>query len=92
MKALIRSLVQKIAQNVHPDKVILFGSQAWGGADKESDVDLLVEFAETVDLFEFVRLKFFLEQVLHAQVDLVTEDALKKNMKDQILKEAIRAA
>ena len=42
MKALIRNLVHKIAQHVHPDKVILFGSQAWGGADKGSDVDLLV--------------------------------------------------
>jgi len=58
----------------------------------ESDVDILVEFAKPIGLFEFVRLKIYLEKLLQRKVDLVTPDALKERMREQILKEAIRAA
>jgi predicted nucleotidyltransferase len=33
---------QKIVDTIHPVKIILFGSQAEGTADKESDLDLFV--------------------------------------------------
>jgi len=52
----------------------------------------LVEFAKPIGLFEFVRLKIYLEKLLQRKVDLVTPDALKERMREQILKEAIRAA
>jgi predicted nucleotidyltransferase len=67
----------------------LFGSAARGEAGPESDIDILVEFAQPVGLFAFVRLKLFLEQVLGCDVDLVTEDALRASMKDGILGEAV---
>lgn len=38
----IRALVQRIVQRFHPEKVILFGSYAYGRPRPESDVDLLV--------------------------------------------------
>ena len=38
----IDSYVQQIAQNFHPEKIILFGSYAYGNPTKDSDVDLLV--------------------------------------------------
>ncbi len=40
--ALISEMVSKIVKHFHPDKVILFGSRAWGVPTKESDLDLLV--------------------------------------------------
>jgi len=40
--ALIREMVSKIVKHFHPDKVILFGSRAWGKPTGESDVDILV--------------------------------------------------
>jgi predicted nucleotidyltransferase len=70
----------------------LFGSVARGQATAASDVDILVEFAVPVGLFEFIRLKLFLERILGMPVDLVTPDALKESMREAILKEAIRAA
>ena len=72
--------------------ISIFGSVARDEAGERSDVDLLVEFSEPVGLFHFVRLKRFLEEVLAARVDLVTPGALKAQLRDQILREAIRAA
>jgi predicted nucleotidyltransferase len=67
----------------------LFGSAARGEIGPESDIDLLVEFSIPVGLFEFVRLKLVLEQILGREVDLVTPDALRPLMKDDILSEAV---
>ncbi len=38
----IQTLCDQIAREFHPDKIILFGSQAYGQPTVESDVDLLV--------------------------------------------------
>lgn len=38
----LKQAAQRLADNFHPKKIILFGSQAKGMADKHSDVDLLV--------------------------------------------------
>ena len=70
----------------------LFGSAARGELQPASDVDLLVEFSQPVGLFEFLRLDFYLEELLGCRVDLVTPDALKSQLRDRILREAIRAA
>ena len=39
---LLRTATERIVTQFHPDRVILFGSQARGTADERSDVDLLV--------------------------------------------------
>lgn len=72
----------------------LFGSVARGEAGAGSDVDLLVEFEPSahIGMFEFSRLRRMLIQLLGCNVDLATPDALHKAMKDDILREAIRAA
>jgi predicted nucleotidyltransferase len=40
--AAIRRFARQIAERFHPDKIILFGSYAYGTPHSESDVDLLV--------------------------------------------------
>lgn len=35
-------VTRRIVEAVHPEKIILFGSHAWGQPTKDSDVDLLV--------------------------------------------------
>jgi hypothetical protein len=70
----------------------LFGSVARGEAEEDSDVDLLVEFFRPVGFFEFVRLKRALEEILGRRVDLATPKSLKPQLRDRILKEAVRAA
>jgi predicted nucleotidyltransferase len=70
----------------------VFGSVARGQARKNSDVDILVDFEKPVGLFEYARLKMYLEDVLGREVDLVTPEALRKELREDILREAIRAA
>lgn len=70
----------------------VFGSVARDEARAESDVDILVEFSQPVGLFEFLRLSFYLEELLGCHVDLVTPDALRTRLREQILKEAVYAA
>lgn len=40
--AAIINIAQKIVKQVQPEKIILFGSFAWGTPGPDSDVDLLV--------------------------------------------------
>jgi predicted nucleotidyltransferase len=73
-------------------ELYLFGSAARDEARDDSDVDLLVEFEQPVSLFQFVRLQRGIEAVLGCRVDLVTRRAIKPQLRDRILREAIRAA
>lgn len=70
----------------------LFGSAAREELKAGSDIDILVDFTAPVTLFEFTRLRRYLESLLDRSVDLVTRDALKPQLREQILREAVRAA
>lgn len=41
-KSVIRAYARKVAERFQPDKIILFGSYAYGQPHEDSDVDLLV--------------------------------------------------
>jgi predicted nucleotidyltransferase len=69
------------------NKVGIFGSFATGKTKKKSDVDLLVEFEDVIDLFDFVHLTDELRKILKTKVDLSTPDAIKPYVKPMILKE-----
>jgi hypothetical protein len=87
---LLRDHASQLAEH-HVAKAALFGSVARNEATPQSDIDILVEFRQPVGLFEFVRLKRFLESIFGRPVDLVTADALRASMRAQILVEAIYA-
>lgn len=71
----------------------LFGSVAREEHNPESDVDILVEFDSDrrVGLLAFIRLQHRLEEILGTHVDLATKKALRRQLRDQILKEAVYA-
>ena len=47
--AFISIMTERIVRDFDPLQIILFGSQARGDADRDSDIDLLVVFAELAD-------------------------------------------
>jgi len=49
---MIDKMVQRIVRQFHPDKIILFGSQARGSTNENSDVDLLVVMPVEGSAFE----------------------------------------
>jgi len=72
--------------------IAVFGSVARDEAKESSDIDLLVEFNRPIGLFEFIRLKYYLEGLTGSQVDLVTPDALRPELRESILSEAVYVA
>ena len=69
----------------------LFGSVARNEAVSASDLDILVTFINTPGIFGFIDLKLYLENIFKCSVDLVTNNALKKQLREHILQEAIYA-
>ncbi len=41
-KKLLRQIADKIHKNCRPEKIILFGSNAWGKPSKHSDIDIFL--------------------------------------------------
>ncbi len=70
----------------------LFGSVARDAASAHSDVDVLVEFDGVATFDRYMGLKLYLEDLLAAQVDLVTPRALKPRVRPYVEQEAIRVA
>ena len=68
----------------------IFGSYIHGEQKKSSDLDILVEFSKTIDLFKYIELENYLSEKLGVKVDLVMKDTLKSRIKDRILNEAIQ--
>lgn len=72
--------------------LFLFGSVARDEARGDSDVDLLVEFAQQPTFRGYMDLKFFLEDLLGHPVDLVTRSGLRPRVLPAVEREAIRVA
>jgi hypothetical protein len=75
-----------LTEKYYVRKIGIFGSYARNEQSDESDLDILVEFSRPVG-FEFLDLKEYLESILKKPVDLVTVNALKPYMKEDILNE-----
>lgn len=70
-------------------KIGIFGSYLKGEQNSNSDLDILVEFSETIGLLKFIELEHFLSQELGLKVDLIMKEALKPRLKEGILREVV---
>lgn len=82
----------ELQERFHVESLAIFGSVARGEAKAESDIDILVRYQETPGLFAFLDLKRYLEKIIGRSVDLVTEGALKRQLRERIMAEAIYVA
>jgi len=57
-------------------RIGLFGSFADGTATKDSDIDILVEFAKA-DFDNFMNLVFYLEKLFGRKVDILTPEGIR---------------
>ncbi|MEF8772569.1 nucleotidyltransferase family protein [Halodesulfurarchaeum sp.] len=67
----------------------LFGSYARDEQGPESDLDILVTFDRPVTLFELVRLENELSRHLGTDVDLVTRESLRPQIRSQVEKDVV---
>jgi len=80
---------EKIIRNYFADKPVLkayvFGSYARGDADKDSDIDLLIQldYSQRIGL-KYVSMQLELENLLRKRVDFSSADFLKPRIKSFI--------
>jgi hypothetical protein len=84
-----REDILKLASRHGASNVRIFGSVARGEAEAGSDVDFLVTLEEGRDLFDLGALLMDLQDLLHLQVDVVTEHALHRRIRSRVMKEAV---
>ena len=70
-------------------RMALFGSTARGFARPDSDVDILVVFDGPATSARYFGVQFYLEDMFGCPVDLVTEKALRPELRPYIEREAI---
>lgn len=90
----LRDLAPALAADFGVAHISVFGSVSRGEAVAESDVDVLVEFEpdRPYGYFLLFRLQKRLQEALGAAVDVVTIDGLRAELRDEVLREAVRAA
>lgn len=94
-RATILKKIKKLGPELRDLKVTgvyLFGSFARGDAVRNSDIDVVVECLDGITLFDLSGVKLILEEALGRRVDVVMREALRKEFRDQVEREMIRAA
>jgi len=81
---ILKKLMPELAKEYYVKKLGVFGSFSDGTHREDSDIDILVDFKKPVG-WKFFTLELYLEKVLGRKVDLVTRNALKKQIRDGIL-------
>ena len=67
----------------------LFGSTARNDAREDSDIDILVGFDGKATSKQFFGVQFYLEEALGSPVDLVTEKAVREELKPYITQDCV---
>ncbi len=80
----IKELKPILSQKYFVDKIGYFGSYARNEQKESSDIDILVSFSKPLG-WEYFDLQELLEDELKLKVDMVSEKALKKQLKPIIL-------
>src|SRR4030042_7144128 len=79
-----------IQKKFHVKKIGVFVSIVRNKQTKNSDIDILVEFEKGhKDFFNYMRLKYYLEELLDRKVDLVIKEAVKTPLREKIFNEVV---
>jgi predicted nucleotidyltransferase len=84
-----KNIIIDILSDHKPRMVGIFGSYARGENDEKSDLDILVDFVEPLDLLEIIGLEQQLTERLGIKVDLITLHSLSSHLKHYVEKDLI---
>ena len=89
----IQSILSKhkdeLRRKYNVKEIGVFGSYVRGEQKKSSDIDILVEFEESIGFFKFLEMEEHISKILGVKTDLVTKNALKPRIGQHILKEVV---
>jgi len=85
----LKNLKPTLSRKFKVKRLGIFGSYVSGRTRKSSDIDILVEFSQSIDLLDFVALERYLIEQTGAKIDLVSIKALRPEFRDAILNEVV---
>ncbi|RLA49372.1 MAG: DNA polymerase subunit beta [Gammaproteobacteria bacterium] len=80
---------QELISQFGVTRLALFGSTARDTANSDSDVDILVDFDGPATSKRYFGVQFFLEDLMGCSIDLVTEKALRPELRPYVERERI---
>ncbi len=87
--ALLNAHKANLAKKFGVTALALFGSTARDAAKMNSDIDILVDFDGPATSKRYFGVQFYLEDLLASPIDLVTEKALRPELRPYVKQEAI---
>jgi len=78
-----------LAERYGVTRLALFGSTVRNTARADSDIDILVAFDGPATSERYFGVQFYLEDLFGCNVDLVTENALRSELRPFVEKEAV---
>lgn len=82
----LKELKPALSRDYAVKQIGIFGSFSDNTATEDSDIDILVELKKPIG-WKFFSLEIYLEKVFGRKIDLVTRNALKQQIRDEILKQ-----
>ena len=89
---ILRAHYDELREKFGVQSLRLFGSVVRGEGRSGSDIDVLVDFGGPAGFNQYMDLLFYLEDLLGERVDLVTIRGLRKELRLNIEREAVRVA
>jgi predicted nucleotidyltransferase len=89
LKQILNKHKESLKEEYMIKEIGVFGSYIKNKEQEASDIDILVDFQNAVDLLTFVHLKNHLSDLLQVDVDLVMKKALKPGIGERVLKEVV---
>jgi hypothetical protein len=86
---LLKAHKPALAEQFGVVRLALFGSTVRDAARPDSDIDILVKFDGPATSARFFGVQFYLEDLLGQSVDLVTDKALRDELRPHIEREAV---
>ncbi|MCC6545488.1 MAG: nucleotidyltransferase family protein [Nitrospirae bacterium] len=88
VKKILIENITYIKETFYVKEIGIFGSFVKGTQKSKSDIDILVIFEKGhKDFFNYIRLKYYLEEQLGRRVDLVIKEAVKPRLRQTIFNE-----
>jgi len=75
-----KNIIITILKPYTPKMIGVFGSFARNESRQDSDLDILVEFQDTVNLLDIIGAEIELSEILNLKVDLITKQAISPRL------------
>ncbi len=88
--AKLKALKPELQRRYKVREIGIFGSWVRGEQHEKSDIDVLVDFEEGADLFDWIGLALYLEETLGCPVDVVPRKALRPELRRAVLEQVVK--